>query len=422
MMSLHLSVWPGRVLASLLVLVTAETTNAGDWPQWLGPTRDAVSPEKIAAWKESPYLVWREPVGEGNSSPVVAGKRIFLQSKVAGKDAEEVVARDAATGKLLWRKEYPRAAFKSLYGNGPRATPAVAGGRVYTFGITGILSCFDAATGDQVWQVDPLQKFGAKNLFFGMSCSPLVEGNLVLVNVGGKGASVVAFDTATGEVKWQSQNDGASYSSPILVGQKEKRQVVFLTQEGLIGLNPSDGSLGWRVPLKDRLLESSTTPARCGTVLLASSITAGSIGLELKDIESRLEATQLWKNANLTSYFSTPVSVGKEQFYMVTGSVPSAFAQPKATLHCVEAKTGKDLWAMPKVVGKYHASLLRTGDDKLLMLEEAGNLVLIEPRPDGYRELARSKVCGETWAHPALANGKLYVRDEKEVLCLQLGE
>src|SRR5262249_4977618 len=157
-------------------------------------------------------------------------------------------------------------------GNGPRATPAVVGDRVYSFGITGVLTCFDAAKGSQVWQVDTLKKFEAKNLFFGAACSPLVEGDRVLVNVGGKGASIVAFNKDKGDVAWKSLDDGASYSSPIIFGEGKNRQVVFLTAQGVASLNPVNGARYWQFPLVDKLLESSTTPVRAGDLLLASSI------------------------------------------------------------------------------------------------------------------------------------------------------
>src|SRR5439155_23184477 len=155
-------------------------------------------------------------------------------------------------------------AFKSLYGNGPRATPAVAGGRVYTFGITGLLTSFDAAQGKKIWQVDTLQEFSGKNLFFGMSCSPLVHAGQVLVNVGGKGASIVAFDADSGKVAWKSLDDRASYSSPILVGQGPEQQVVCLTQQGLVSLNPTGGERYWRFRLVVRLLEGSAALCRSG--------------------------------------------------------------------------------------------------------------------------------------------------------------
>jgi outer membrane protein assembly factor BamB len=411
--------WLRSLIALLVCSVVAV---AGDWPQWLGPNRDGSSPEKVSPWKEAPKVLWRKPVGEGNSGPVVADGRVYIHAKVKNRNEEEVVAYDAKSGKELWRTSYKRPAFTSLFGNGARATPAVADGRVYTFGITGLLTCFDAAKGTKLWQVDTLKKFHAKNLFFGMSCSPLVEGKHVLVNVGGKAASVVALDKGTGETAWKSLDDKASYSSPIIFGKGKERQVVFLTGDGVVSLAPSDGSLFWRFPLKDKLFESSTTPVRAGDLLLASSITYGSVGLRLKTKEGKPAADKVWKKDDLTCYFSTPVPVGKEHIYLVTGTPPQGFGtKPEATLHCIEAATGKGLWKRPKV-GKYHASLLRTGDDKLLLLEEAGQLVLLDPSPKQYRELARAKVCGDTWAHPALADGQLYVRDDKEVICLQLGK
>jgi outer membrane protein assembly factor BamB len=404
---------------ALLVLVGAPAA-AADWPQWLGPRRDNSSPETVAVWKAAPKVLWRQPVGEGNGSPAVAGGRVFVHSKVAGQNKEEVVAYDAGSGRELWRVPYERAKFSSLYGNGPRATPAVADGRVYTFGITGVLTCLEAATGNKLWQVDTLKELGAKNLFFGMSCSPLVEGDFVLENVGAKGASVVAFDRVKGTVAWKALDDKASYSSPIIFGKGKERQAVFLTGDGVVSLSPADGSLFWRFPLKDTLLESSTTPVRAGDSLVASSITYGSAGLKLQTKDGKPAYKEEWKNKALTCYFSTPVAVGKDHLYMVTGSNPLSFnANPTATLQCVEAATGKGLWKKEKV-GKYHAALLRTGDGKLLLLDDGGELALLDPSPKGYRELARSKVSGPTWAHPALSDGRLYVRDDKELICLKL--
>jgi outer membrane protein assembly factor BamB len=367
--------------------------------------------------------VWRRAVGEGHSSPVVAGGRVFLHSKVQDKNDEEVAAYDAKTGKELWHATYPRGEFRPLFGAGPGATPTVDGGRVYTYGITGILSCFDADSGKQVWQVDALKKLEASKLLFGATCSPIVVGKGVLVNVGGKGASIAAFDRGTGEVQWKSQDDRASYASPIRIGNGKMEQVVFLTGKRLLGLDPATGSVFWEFPLEDRLLESSTTPLHVGDQLLASSITYGSVALRMESKEGKPAAEQAWKNADLTCYFSTPVAVGKEHVYMITGSVPNPFAKkpPEATLRCIEAATGKVLWGRPKV-GKYHAALLRTGNGKLLLLDDAGNLMMLDANPKAYRELARSKVCGETWAHPALADGRLYVRDNKELICLKMGQ
>ncbi len=206
------------LLTAFVCLIATAPAFAEDWPQWLGPRRDNSSTEKVAPWKGKLKVLWRKPTGEGNSSPVVADGRVFIHAKVKDKNEEEIVAFDAKSGEESWRTKYERAAFKSLYGNGPRATPAVVDGRLYAFGITGVLTCLETDKGEKVWQVDTLQEFKAKNLFFGMACSPIVAGERVLVNVGGKGASVVAFDRAKGEVAWKALDDPASYSSPIAFG------------------------------------------------------------------------------------------------------------------------------------------------------------------------------------------------------------
>jgi outer membrane protein assembly factor BamB len=409
-----------RLLALFAALLLSVPAAAEDWPQWLGPRRDGSSAEKVAPWKEAPEVLWRQPVGEGHSSPVVAGGKVYLHTKVKDREEEEVAAFDAATGKPQWQSAYPRAKFASPFGAGPQATPAVSDGRVYSYGATGVLTCFDAEGGKQLWQVDALKKFAARNLFFGAACSPLVEGGNVLVNVGGKGASVVAFTRDKGEVAWQSLDDPASYSSPIAFGQGKERQVVFLTARGLVSLRPTDGEVFWQFPLVDKLFEASTTPVRAGGRLVASSITYGSVALDLESRDGKPAYKEAWKDPELTSYFTTPVAAG-DDLYMVTGSNPLAFGKKaQATLHCIDLKTGKKRWSKPGV-GEYHAALVRTGDGKLLMMEEKGSLVLLEADPKAYRELARASVCGRAWAHPAVSAGRLYVRDEKELVCIRLG-
>jgi outer membrane protein assembly factor BamB len=406
-----------RILVAFAILMsTANTATAGDWPQWLGPNRDGSSPEKVAAWKDAPKVVWKQAAGEGHSGLAVADGKVFLHAKVADKEEEELIALDAVKGDILWRTAYKRQPFANKFGSGPRATPAVAGGRVYTFGVTGLLTCFDAAEGKQLWQVDTLKKFEAPNLTFGVSSSPLIDGDRVVIEVGGKGASVVAFDAKTGEVVWKALDDKASYASTAVFGKGKDRELVVLTAANLAGLKPDDGSVLWKFPLVDLLNESSTTPVRIGDLTIGSSVTYGGVAVRVETTDGKQKAQEVWREPNLNCYFATPVTVG-EQMYMVTGSILAK----SATLRCVDPKTGKELWNRPKV-GAYHASLLRTGDDKLLMLDDSGNLLLLDPNAKEYRELAKSAVCGPTWVHPALANGKLYIRDHTKVLCLQLAE
>lgn len=402
-------------LRALLVLVCLGSVGrAEDWPQWLGPRRDGSSTEIVAPWKETPKALWRAPVGEGHSGPVVAAGRLFLHTKVNGKDEEEVTAYDAVSGKVQWQQSYARAPFSSQFGHGPRATPLIDGKRLFTLGVTGILTCWDIESGKQVWQLDTLKTFNAPNLTFGISASPLLVDKHLLLNVGGKGTGLVALDKETGQVVWKAHDDPASYASGVLITIGQQRQAVFLTQRRLIGLDPATGKEFWSHPFQDLLSESSTTPVRVGDLLIGSSVTLGSIALRFGDA-SESTPREAWKSAILTCYFATPIAVGTDHLYMVTGRI----LNPGAALRCVDVKTGKPLWLKDKV-GKYHSSLLKTGDQKLLMLEENGALVLVDPDPKEYKELARAKVCGMTWVHAALAGGKLYVRDGRELICLEM--
>lgn len=190
----------------------------------------------------------------------------------------------------------------------------------------------------------------------------------------------------------------------------------MLTQKGLVGLAPKDGEVYWQYPFQDKLNESSTTPILVGDLLIASSVTLGSVALKLTTRNGRPAVEEVWRQPELSCYFSTPVAVGTEYLYMVTGMLA---LQPSTSLRCVETSTGKTLWTKAGI-GKYHAALIRTGNDLLMMLDETGHLVLIQPDPKQYRELARTKVCRETWAHPALAHGKLLLRDDRELICLDL--
>jgi outer membrane protein assembly factor BamB len=410
-----------RLLAICAVLLVA-----ADWPQWLGPNRDGTSTEVVRPWTGAPKVVWRVPVGDGHSSPVVAGGRVYLHQKVADQDAEKLVAYDAATGREVAAAVHPRKPFASKFGVGPRATPVVTpDGQVISYGVTGNLAA--EAFGGPVpkgWTANPVEQFKAPALTFGVSASPLVDGDRVVVAVGATGASLVAYDRKTGGVAWRALDDPASYASPVIIEHGGRRMLVALTGANVVALDPATGGPHWKFPFRDVLSESSTTPVKVGDLLIASSVTLGGVGLKLTAKDGKPAVEHVWKNPQLNCYFSTPVAVGADHIYMVTGNLAAMMrrgGQPQVDLCCAEVATGKVMWKREKV-GKYHAALLRTGDNKLLMHSDSGELAMLAPNPQEYRELARAKVCGETWAHPALADGRLYVRDDKELICLQLGE
>lgn len=411
-----------RFYAVMVLLVASSTTLAGDWPQWLGARRDGTTTEKIPVWKEQPKQVWSQPAGEGYSVPVVAGGRVFIHARVAGKQEEELVALDAKTGKEVWRKSYKRAPFNSVLNTGPQGTPCVSQGKVYTFGITGVLTCFDAQTGNQVWQHDVFKMLDVKIPRFGVTCSPLVVGDRVLVSVGGKGSAVVAFDTDKGEIAWKALDGPVSTASPIVFLNRAKKggnlEAIFVNGRSLVALNPFDGAVSWEYPLTEQALGTTPSPVAAGDILLVSSNNIGGLGVKLEVEVEKLSPSSAWKNPDLTGYFATPVAVDKDHAYMLTTTL---LPQPTSSLHCIEVKTGKELWKEPKVA-TYQAGLIRTGDNKLLVLDDAGVLRLIEHNPKEYHELGRFKACGGTMVNPALANGMLYVRDGKAVTCWQLGE
>jgi outer membrane protein assembly factor BamB len=399
-----------RCLLSVAVAVVLSPIGfAADWPQWLGPNRDGSTTEKIAPWTGDLKELWRVPVGEGHSSPVVVGGLVYLHTKVKNKDAELVQAFDAKTGKVKWEESYDKPKFQTLFGDGPRGTPCVHDGLVYTFGITGTLACWDAASGKQIWKVDVLADPKKDNLFFGVSASPLIAGENVVVQAGKEGSKGIrAFDRKTGKAAWTAGSDPASYAAPVLIDN----QIIALTGTNLVSAS-LDGKVNWAFPFKDQLNESSTTPIKAGDLFVAASVTAGAVGVRVAD--GKAEAS--WKNPRLTCYFSTPVADGKGHLFLVTGS----FTNASATLRCADAATGKELWSKPKV-GKYHAALLRTGDGNLLMHDDlTGDVRLLAPNPEKYEELAHSKASGPTWAHPAIADGVLFVRDNKELIALSLG-
>jgi outer membrane protein assembly factor BamB len=402
------------LLSAALTLTLTLTLFAADWPQFLGPNRDNTTSESVEPWKGDLKPLWKKPVGESHSSPVVAGGTVYAFYQPKGKNADALAAFDAKKGELLWEKSYERPEFKPLFGNGPRSTPAVSGDSVFTFGGTGILACWNAKTGDLVWKVDTLKEFNAKNLFFGISTSPIVVGDNVIVMVGGKGSGVVAFEAKTGKTAWKATDDPASYSSPVFVND----QLLFLTGSNLRALSASGEKL-WEVPFKDKLNESSTTPIMAGDVVVASSVTAGSIAERVSKKDGKFATEQVWKDPKLTCYFSTPVVVGKHLF-MVNGA--ATLTNPSIVLRCVEIETGKVAWEK-KGVGKYHAAIIRCGaasKEKLLMLDDDGFLTLFEPDTKEFKPLVRTKVCGKTWAHPALVDGHLFLRDDNDLMCIPL--
>jgi outer membrane protein assembly factor BamB len=409
----------GWLRAILVASLCGSAATAADWPQWLGSKRDGGSAEAIEPWKDAPKTLWRAKVGPGFSSPVVAAGRVFIHARVAGKEQEELIAFDARDGKEVWRSVYDRPPYTSVLNTGPQATPTVTGNRIYAFGISGVLSCFVADTGKKLWQVDAYQLLKANLPRFGVCCSPLVVGNRVVVAVGGKGSSVAGFDADTGEVQWQALDEPASTSSPVLFASTGKvgkvPDVVFMTTLRVIGLNPIDGSTTWEFPLPFQPSGTSPTPLVTGDLIVTSTMTNGTTGIRMKTGE-KMTAEKAWQAKDLSGYFSSGVTAGKGRAFLVTNTLKPL---PHADLCCVDLTSGKELWRKG-AAGYFHFGMIRTGNGKVLLLDDAGNLKLLDATADAYRELCSAKVCSGNLVTPALAGGRLYARDDTGLVCVQL--
>jgi outer membrane protein assembly factor BamB len=383
---------------------------AGDWPQFLGPDRNGVSAETglRASWpKEGPPVVWQREAGEGYSGPVVVGDWLVLFHRVGGEEVVEGL--EAATGKGRWRFAYA-CGYQDAFGkgNGPRSTPLVSGKQVFTLGVEGRLHCLELETGKKVWEHDLLTEYGAGKGFFGVATSPLLEGGLLLVNVGGRDAGIIAFDRNTGREAWKATSDEASYSSPVAATIEKTRHVFFFTRTGLVSLDPQRGTVRFSKRWRSRMeasVNAATPLVLDGQVFLTASYNTGAVLLKVRPDG----VDEVWQSDEvLSAHYGTPVRQG-DFLYGFDGR-----QELGPRLRCVEWKTGKVRWTQED----FGCGSMVLADGRLIVLTEAGDLVLVAATPDGYRELSRAHVlAGPCRAQLALANGRLYGHDDRQLVC-----
>jgi outer membrane protein assembly factor BamB len=397
------------------VVLLAATLLGADWPQFLGPARNGTSAEKGLNWNwpdKGPTVVWSKAVGAGFSGPVVADGKVILFHRV--DDDEVIDALDPATGKELWRYKSPTQ-YRDDFGfdEGPRATPTVAGARVFALGAEGTLSAVELATGKKIWARSLKADYDAPKGYFGIACSPLVVGDKVLVNVGVKGAGIVAFDAATGKELWKATDDAASYSSPALAEFGGAARAVFLTRQGLAIVDPADGAVLARLTWRARLnasVNAATPLVRDDLIFLSSSYNTGAI--LLRAAKKGESVAEVWKGDDIISnHYNTSVLSG-DYLYGIDGRQE---AGPR--LRCVEFKTGKVVWTKDG----FGCAVLTLVDGVVLALTEAGDLVAFDASPKGYKERVRASILSKPCrAAPALADGRLYARDVKKLICVSL--
>ena len=401
----------------LILLATVEAAAAErDWPQFLGPQRNLSAPAQGLAesWPGAgPPVLWKTRVGQGFSGPVVLGDSVVLFHRVG--DDEVVECFDATTGTRRWSSMYPTA-YRDDFGfdEGPRSTPAIDGGRVYSFGAEGKLHCWDLNTGRGVWSVDTREKFRQEKGFFGMACSPLVEGRAVVLNVGARdGAGVVAFDKDDGKVLWKATSDEAGYASPVAATLAGRRTVLSFNRAGLVALDPEDGTVRFAFPWRARSDASvnAASPLVVGdTVFLSASYATGAVLLRIAAPGEK--PREIWSGDDiLSNHYAT--SVHHNGFlYGFDGR-----QEQSPRLRCVELAAGKVRWSE----ANFGAGTLMVAGETVLVLKENGELVMAPASPDKFKPVARAKVLeGACRAHPALARGLFYARDKATLVCVDL--
>jgi outer membrane protein assembly factor BamB len=403
-MSLRNAALVAIVAAGELMGVAAGQNTQADWPQWRGPNRDGTLPTFVEprAWPERLTARWKIDVGTGYASPIVVGNRVYAFSRQ--QDDEVMRAIDTDSGKVVWDTSYP-APFKmnpatARHGPGPKSTPTYANGRLFTLGISGIVTAFDAATGKQLWQkpappVEPM---------FHTAQSALVDRGVVILHIGGHNqGALTAFDPATGAVKWSWTGDGPAYGSPIVADIGGTRQVITFSQESLVGVDAASGQLLWRVPFQARSITNSITPlVHDGRTVIVSGQGKPLTAYTITKRNDQWAADLAWENPQLSLSFSNAVLVGDAVFSMS--------AMNSGQFFWADARTGKTLWtSSPRQAG--NAAIVRAGN-VLFVLKDDAELMVARASPGAFEPIKTYTVADSaTWPAPALSGNRIFVKD-----------
>ena len=392
------------VICSVLFPAAQAQSPPAAWPQWRGPARDGVASAFTVptTWPAQLTKKWQATVGAGHASPVVAGNRVVIHARQGNR--EIVAAYDFDSGKQLWQQgveaPYTMNPAATGHGLGPKSTPAIADGRVFTLGISGIFSAHDLATGKLLWR----KNAPPTPPEFGTATSPMVDGTSVIAFLGGKNAgALTAMDTATGAVKWEWKGDGPGYSSPIIATLAGTRQIIVQSQNRLVGVNAANGRLLWETPVKTPYEQNSVTPLVVNDLVISA-------GLENPTIALRVTATQgkgwsvapAWRNEDVSMYMSSPAATGNALFGLSNKNRGQFFA--------IDTASGKSLWTT-KGREAENASIVRAGE-YLLMSTTNSELVVARANAARYEEVKRYTVADSAmWAHPAFAGRTIIVKD-----------
>ncbi|MGE5834438.1 MAG: PQQ-binding-like beta-propeller repeat protein [Acidobacteriota bacterium] len=396
------------LLAGLAFSAAQTTPSSSDWPQWRGPRRDgSIGAPLPVEWPAALTKRWEAVAGAGHSSPVVAGNRVVVFTRQ--NDREVTRAIDLGTGREIWRDEYaapytvnPAA---RAHGPGPKSTPASSGGRVFTFGIGGVLSALDLATGKVLWRTPPPDVLPE----YGTATSPLVDGAVVIAHMGGRDrGAMTAFDAASGVVRWRWDGDGPGYGSPVIATLAGVRQLIAQTQKFLVGLNPGSGALLWRVPFTTSYNQNAITPVVAGDLVINSGLEKPVTAFRIQRSGSQWTAEPAWTDEQRSLSMSSAIVIGSTLYGLSHRNRGQLFA--------LDPPSGKLLWTTEGRTGE-NASLMGNASWVLVSTTD-GELIVARPNASKFTEVRRYQVSDSAlWAHPAVAGQSIVVKGVEKVIC-----
>lgn len=400
------------VIVVCVILVGTGWAFAEDWPQWRGSNRDGkvsgfTAPAK---WPKELTQKWKVTVGTGDATPALVGDKLYVFTR---QGSEEVtLCLKADDGKEVWRDKYEAQAVTGAAGRhpGPRSTPAVAGGKVVTLGVGGVLSCLDAATGKLVWRKDPYPKLVPR---FFTSTSPIIVDGMAIAQLGKAGnGAIIAYGLATGDEKWRWAVEGPEYASPVVMTAGGVKQIVTLTEKHIVGIDAADGKLLWQLPFAPgRRAYNAATPIVDGDTVIYTGAGRGTKAVKIEKKGDGFTAKELWSNGDLATQYNTPVLTDGFLFGL----------SDRSKLFCINAQTGQTAWTDSASHGRGGFGAIVSAGSYLLALPSNSELIVFKPDGKAYGEIARYKV-SETpiYAHPIISGKRVFVKDQKSVAMLMV--
>lgn len=392
------------LLAGSVILLSMGFISAQDWPQWRGPDRDGkvrdfTGPKE---WPGEMSLKWKITVGLGDSTPALVGNRLYVFTRQG--DDEVNLCLDADSGKELWKDKYAAMAVTGPPSRhpGPRSSPAVAGGRIVTIGVGGVLSCLDAETGKVFWRKDPFPKVVPQ---FFTAMSPVIVDGLAIAHLGGKeNGAIIAYSLETGDPKWQWTEEGPEYASPSILTVDGTKQIVTLTEKSVVGIGVADGKLLWSLSfLPERRAYNAATPIIDGHTVIYTGAGRGAKAVKIEKQADGFVAKEIWSNAEVAPQFNTPVLKDGLLFGLSN----------RGNFFCINSGTGQTAWIDPTQTDRGGFAAIVDVGSVILALPSSAELIVIKPVEKEYTELARIKVSDKaTYAHPVIAGNRIYIKAE----------